>query len=62
LQCPFVDTPEVERISKFIGDQKGFSTSYELPEYVDPKEAGKMVLIDLLTLAIVMNYLPKQHD
>ena len=40
LQCPFVDTPEVEHIAKFIGDQKGFPTPYELPEYVDPKEAG----------------------
>ncbi|HOY41461.1 MAG TPA: DNA translocase FtsK [Chitinophagales bacterium] len=40
LQCPFVDTPEVELIAKFIGDQKGFPTPYELPDYVDPKEAG----------------------
>jgi S-DNA-T family DNA segregation ATPase FtsK/SpoIIIE len=38
LQCPFVDTPEVEHIAKFIGDQKGLAP-YELPEYVDPKEA-----------------------
>lgn len=40
LQCPFVDTPEVEHIAQFIGNQKGFPTSYELPEYIDPKEAG----------------------
>jgi S-DNA-T family DNA segregation ATPase FtsK/SpoIIIE len=40
LQCPFVDTPEVERIAKFIGDQMGYSTAYDLPEYVDPKESG----------------------
>ncbi len=40
LQCPFVDTPEVEHIAKFIGDQKGL-TPYELPEYIDPKEAEK---------------------
>lgn len=40
LQCPFVDTPEVEKIAKFIGDQRGFPTPYELPEYVDPKEAS----------------------
>lgn len=40
LQCPFVDTPEVEHIAKFIGDQKGFPTPYELPEYIDPKEAA----------------------
>ncbi|MFN8295264.1 MAG: DNA translocase FtsK 4TM domain-containing protein [Chitinophagales bacterium] len=41
LQCPFVDTPEVEHIAKFIGEQKGFPTPYELPEYIDPKEAEK---------------------
>ncbi len=41
LQCPFVDTPEVEAIAKFIGDQKGFPTPYELPDYVDPKDEVK---------------------
>jgi S-DNA-T family DNA segregation ATPase FtsK/SpoIIIE len=30
----------VEHIAKFIGDQKGFPTPYELPEYIDPKEAA----------------------
>ena len=38
LQCPFVDTPEVEHIAKFIGEQRGFPSPYELPEYVDPKD------------------------
>ncbi|HND83901.1 MAG TPA: DNA translocase FtsK, partial [Chitinophagales bacterium] len=28
-------------IAKFIGTQKGFPTPYELPEYIDPKEADK---------------------
>jgi len=32
LQCPFVDTPEVERICEFIGSQRGFSGPYLLPE------------------------------
>lgn len=40
LQCPFVDTPEVEKIAQYIGDQMGYPTPYELPEYVDPKESG----------------------
>jgi S-DNA-T family DNA segregation ATPase FtsK/SpoIIIE len=40
LQCPFVDTPEVEDIAKYIGEQRGFPVPYELPEYVDPKDAG----------------------
>lgn len=33
LQCAFVDTPEVERVISFIGDQRGYSTPYYLPEY-----------------------------
>ncbi len=33
LQCAFVDTPEVERIVEFIGNQKGYATAFELPEY-----------------------------
>lgn len=32
LQCPFLDTPEVERVCDFISEQQGFGTSYELPE------------------------------
>lgn len=33
LQCAFVDTPEVERVAEFIGEQKGYSDAYLLPEY-----------------------------
>lgn len=33
LQCPFVDTPEVERITEFIGNQRGYSGAFELPEF-----------------------------
>jgi S-DNA-T family DNA segregation ATPase FtsK/SpoIIIE len=39
LQCAFVDTPEVDRISEFIGNQRGYSDAYQLPEYID--EAGE---------------------
>lgn len=34
LQCAFVDTPEVERLAEFIGEQKGYSSAFLLPEYV----------------------------
>ncbi|MGV8878312.1 MAG: DNA translocase FtsK 4TM domain-containing protein [Sphingobacteriaceae bacterium] len=34
LQCAFVDTPEVDRISDFIGAQRGYPTAHLLPEYV----------------------------
>ncbi|MBL7765542.1 MAG: DNA translocase FtsK [Chitinophagaceae bacterium] len=33
LQCAFVDTPEVERIVEFIGQQQGYPTAFDLPEY-----------------------------
>ena len=38
LQCAFVDTPEVEEIAEFIGDQQGYPQAFLLPEYVDEKE------------------------
>lgn len=38
LQCAFVDTPEVEEITQFIGKQRGYPDAYKLPEYVDEKE------------------------
>ena len=34
LQCAFVDTPEIERVINFIGDQPGYATPYFLPEFV----------------------------
>jgi S-DNA-T family DNA segregation ATPase FtsK/SpoIIIE len=39
LQCVFVDTPEVESVCDFIGDQRGYPQAFLLPEYVDEKEA-----------------------
>lgn len=38
LQCAFVDTPEVEKVTEFIGDQRGYPQAFLLPEYVDEKE------------------------
>ena len=38
LQCAFVDTPEVDDITEFIGDQRGYPQPFLLPEYVDEKE------------------------
>ena len=35
LQCPFVDTPEVDKITEFIGNQRGYASAFELPEYID---------------------------
>lgn len=35
IQCGFVDTPEVEQITEFIGNQQGYPDAMLLPEYVD---------------------------
>ena len=40
VQCAFVDTPEVEEIAKFIGQQRGYPTAFYLPEYVSPEGEG----------------------
>jgi len=38
LQCPFVDTPEVEKVVEFIAKQRGYPQPFLLPEYVDEKD------------------------
>ncbi len=38
LQCVFVDTPEVDSVCEFIGDQRGYPQAFLLPEYVDEKD------------------------
>jgi len=40
LQCPFVDTPEVERICEYIGEQRGYPSAFLLPEYKDDNGNG----------------------
>ncbi|GAB4037400.1 FtsK/SpoIIIE family DNA translocase [Spirosoma jeollabukense] len=34
LQCPFVDTNEIEDICEFVGNQRGYDDAYSLPEFV----------------------------
>ncbi|PQJ73494.1 FtsK/SpoIIIE family DNA translocase [Polaribacter butkevichii] len=46
IQCAFVDTPEVEKITDFIGSQKAYAEAYQLPEYVDD-ESGTSLDIDI---------------
>jgi DNA segregation ATPase FtsK/SpoIIIE, S-DNA-T family len=33
LQCPYIDTREVEDVCDFIGSQRGYEAAYALPEY-----------------------------
>lgn len=46
IQCAFVDTPEVEKITDFIGSQKAYPDAYLLPEYVG-EDGGTNVDIDI---------------
>jgi S-DNA-T family DNA segregation ATPase FtsK/SpoIIIE len=50
IQCAFVDTPEVERISKFIGSQQGYPTALLLPEYSGEAEGKQSSAADLSEL------------
>jgi len=40
LQCALIDTPEIEKLTHFIGDQRGYSESniFMLPEYLDEND------------------------
>ncbi len=40
VQCAFIDTPEVEKIVAYIGDQRGYPTAFLLPEFVGDEEPG----------------------
>jgi len=47
IQCAFVDTPEVDKITEFIGSQRAYPQPYLLPEYVDENDTGEKESIDL---------------
>ena len=40
VQCAFIDTPEIEELTDFIGSQQGYPDAMHLPEYIDDSEAG----------------------
>lgn len=40
LQCAFVDTPEIERVTEYIGSQRGYPDAFPLPEYYDEETEG----------------------
>ncbi|CAA0170333.1 DNA translocase FtsK [Tenacibaculum maritimum] len=46
IQCAFVDTPEIEKITDFIGSQRAYPEAYLLPEYVG-EEGGTNLDIDI---------------
>ena len=46
IQCAFVDTPEIELLTDFIGSQKAYATAHQLPEYIG-EEGGTNLDIDI---------------
>ena len=46
IQCAFVDTPEIERLTDFIGSQKAYPNAYILPEYIS-EDYGTSLDIDI---------------
>ncbi|MEE4260981.1 MAG: DNA translocase FtsK 4TM domain-containing protein [Bacteroidales bacterium] len=41
LQCAFIDTPEVDTVTDFIGAQRAYPDAYHLPEYYDEEVDSK---------------------
>ena len=39
LQCAFIDTPEIDKITEFIGSQRAYPDAFMLPEYADEESA-----------------------
>ncbi len=46
LQCAFIDTPEVESLTDFIGSQRAYASAHILPEYIG-EESGTSVEVDI---------------
>ncbi|MGJ7024705.1 DNA translocase FtsK 4TM domain-containing protein [Petrimonas sulfuriphila] len=47
IQCAFVDTPEIEDISQYIGKQRGYESAFALPEVVSADSEDKPGAVDL---------------
>ena len=39
VQCAFIDTPEIEELTEFIGSQQGYPDAMHLPEYIDDSDS-----------------------
>ena len=40
IQCAFIDTPEIQKITDYIGTQIGYATAYDLPEYIEENSSS----------------------
>lgn len=54
VQCAFVDTPEVEKITEYIGSQKAYPDAHLLPEY-SGEESGTGLDIDASDRDVLFN-------
>ena len=48
LQCAFIDTPEIEAVCDFVGEQRGYDSAYLLPEFVGDEGGDSVTDIDLV--------------
>lgn len=42
VQCAFIDTPEVEKVTDFIGNQRAYPEAFLLPEFVGDVDGGNL--------------------
>jgi len=47
LQCPFIDTPEIDEVVEYIGNQRGYEQAYQLPEFSGDDDDSKVGEVDL---------------
>ena len=62
LQCGFVDTPEVEKITDFIGSQRGYPNAFLLPEYIDEANEAREIDDDLDPLFVDASEIIVNHQ
>ncbi len=47
LQCPFIDTPEIDQVVEYIGNQRGYDMAYQLPEFSGDDDNSKVREVNL---------------
>ncbi|REG85336.1 FtsK/SpoIIIE family DNA translocase [Algoriphagus antarcticus] len=55
IQCAFLDTPEVDSICDWIGEQKGYSDAYLLPEFEGEDSDNSIGSVDFSDLDPLFN-------
>jgi S-DNA-T family DNA segregation ATPase FtsK/SpoIIIE len=50
VQCAFIDTPEIESITRYIAQQQGYLSAFPLPEVPDESEPSDLGDVDMAHL------------